>query len=255
MNDRISGTDSQLKFEVAESYAEMSRQAGKIIIAALKRRPTLLLCASAGGTPTGAYACLAAACERQPSLFRRMHVLQIDEWGGLEANAPATCAADLRRKLTAPLRLSARQFVGFRTEAKDPGAECERISRWLTIHGPIDVCVLGIGLNGHIAMNEPGEALRPQAHVAELAKSSLEHSLLRDLADKPKFGLTLGMWEILCARQILLLASGAAKRAVLRRLREPKITTQFPASFLWLHPNATVLCDREAAETKGTKAT
>jgi galactosamine-6-phosphate isomerase len=66
---------------------------------------------------------------------------------------------------------------------------------------------------------------------------------------KPAYGLTLGMANILQSRTILLLASGKRKRAVLERLRRPQVTPQFPVSFLWLHPNATVLCDRGAQGT------
>jgi galactosamine-6-phosphate isomerase len=96
-------------------------------------------------------------------------------------------------------------------------------------------------------MNEPANHFVPHAHVAKLARSSIEHPLLKDLARKPRYGMTLGLGEILRSRKILLLASGASKRAVIQRLLEPRVTTRFPASFLWLHQDATVLCDRNAA--------
>ena len=174
-------------------------------------------------------------------------MLQIDEWGGLTPGDPATCEADLRTKVLEPLGITRNRYQGFRTDATDPEAECARIARWLAANGPIDVCILGLGGNGHVAMNEPAEAMVPHAHVAELAKSSRNHAMLKHLAKKPRYGFTLGMADILCSRRILLLVNGKRKRSALKRLMRPRVTPRFPASFLWLHPDATVLCDREAA--------
>jgi galactosamine-6-phosphate isomerase len=155
---------------------------------------------------------------------------------------------DLRQKLLSPLRLGPDRFVGFRTDASEPETECRRISRWLVANGPIDICILGLGYNGHVAMNEPSSAGIPRAHVAKLALISRNHAMLKGLARKPTYGLTLGLGEILQSRKILLLVSGKQKRTALRRLMTPEVTPRFPASFLWLHPDATVFCDREAAD-------
>jgi len=103
-------------------------------------------------------------------------------------------------------------------------------------------------MNGHIAMNEPGASLQTSAHVARLTEATLAHPMLANTRSKPGFGLTLGMAEILASREILLLVNGANKREPLRRLCQREITTEFPASFLWLHPNWTLLCDRAAVE-------
>jgi galactosamine-6-phosphate isomerase len=232
---------------VAENFEAMSQAAADLIVAELKRRPGLLLCASAGSTPTGTYARLATRCARQPGLFDRLRVLQIDEWCGLERDHPATYEADLQIKLLGPLRIASARFAGFRTDASDPRRECDRIARWLEANGPIDVCVLGLGSNGHVAMNEPAAALVPHTHVAKLTESSLRHPILKNLARKPRHGLTLGLGDILRSRKILLLVSGRPKRDILRRLLKPQITTRLPASVLWLHPDVTVLADKGAA--------
>jgi galactosamine-6-phosphate isomerase len=225
----------------------MSQEAAEIICTELKQRPDLLLCVSAGGTPTRAYQLLAARSRREPRLFARLRVIQIDEWGGLAPGGPATCEADLRTKLLGPLGITPDRFTELRTNATDPAAECRRIARWLATNGPIDICILGLGINGHVAMNEPAAALTPHAHVAELARGSRRHAMLKTLARKPRYGLSLGIGDILGSRRVLLLVNGKRKRPALRRLMKPTITTRFPASFLWLHSDATVLCDREAA--------
>ena len=238
---------SGLRIQVLDSYEAMSRAAAEFICKELKHHPDLLLCVSAGATPTRTYELLAARYGRQPKPFDRLRVLQIDEWGGLPPGDPATCAADLRTKLLEPLGITRSRFTGYRTNAPDPEAECRRIARWLAANGPIDICILGLGTNGHVAMNEPAEVITPCAHVAALAESSRNHGMLKSLARKPHYGLTLGMADILRSRRILLLVNGKRKRPALRRLMKPEVITHFPASFLWLHPDATVLCDREAA--------
>ena len=242
-NARASG----LRMQVLDTYEAMSRAAADFIFTELRRRPNLLLCVSAGATPTRTYELLAARSVRRPKLFNGLRVLQIDEWGGLMPGDPATCAADLRTKVLEPLGIARNHFKGLRTDATDPEAECDRMARWLAANGPIDVCILGLGNNGHVAMNEPAEALTPQAHVAALAESSRRHGMLKDLAKKPRYGLTLGMADILSSRRILLLVNGKRKRPAVGRLMKSQVTASFPASFLWLHPDATVLCDREAA--------
>jgi len=239
----------KLHMQTFADATRMSRAAALRIVSALRRKPDLLLCASAGGTPTRTYEQLAALRAQRPRLFSRMRVLQIDEWAGLEAHSPATCAVDLQSKLLAPLGISAKRFFGFRTAAPAPQRECRRVARWLQANGPIDICILGLGLNGHIAMNEPGPSLVPHIHFARLAPSSRQHSMLQGLSTKPSHGYTLGMADILNSREVLLLVSGPHKRMVMHRLMSPRVNPALPASFLWLHGNAHLLCDRDAAPT------
>jgi len=231
---------------VLADYNALGRRAADIVCAALQRKPDLLFCASAGSTPTGLYEELATRYSRRPKLFSKMRVLQVDEWFGLPRSNPASCEIDLLSKLVVPLRIATNRFIGFRTDAPDPERDCARIAAWLDQNAPIDICILGLGLNGHVAMNEPGPKLYPHAHVARLTRSSLQHTMLSELPGKPTRGLTLGLADILASRAVLLLVNGRHKRAALERTLSCEISTQFPASFLWLHPNTTVLCDRAA---------
>jgi galactosamine-6-phosphate isomerase len=232
---------------VGDSYEAMSRQAAERILAALAGKPDLLLCAAGGSTPTRTYQLLAEYHAREPSTFRSLRVLKLDEWGGIGMDAPGACEAYLQTHLIRPLGLQDGRFFGFNSSPADPEQECERIRRRLAAEGPIDLCVLGLGVNGHIALNEPAPSLQPTAHVARLAEVSLRHPMLASAKTVPTYGLTLGMAEIFTSREILLLVSGVRKRAPLQRLLRREISTAFPASFLWLHPNWTLLCDRDAA--------
>jgi len=232
---------------VCDNHESLSREAMEGIISATVEKADLLLCAAGGSTPLRTYQLLAQQRARAPQTFQSLRVIKLDEWGGLTMDNPCTCEQQLRTLLINPLGISNDRYLGFNSGAPEPEAECERIRIRLSAEGPIDLCVLGLGLNGHIAMNEPAESLKPAAHVAQLTAATLAHPMLANCGSKPSFGLTLGMDEILASRKILLLVTGAGKRGPLRRLLQHEISTQFPASFLWLHPNWTLLCDREAA--------
>jgi galactosamine-6-phosphate isomerase len=239
---------NSLKLVVARDYDALSRQAARVIITDLARNPDLLLCASAGGSPSGLYSRLAEESRQQRSLFKSLRVVQIDEWHGVPPGHPGSCRSDLESKLIRPAGIGTTRFFAFNGGSKDPAVECERMARLLRRNGPIGICILGLGANGHVAMNEPAGFITSGVHVSRLTRASQRHPLLGDVHPKPKQGLTLGMGDILKSRKVLLLVSGRHKRAALERLLHGPITPRFPASLLWLHGDATVLCDSEAGK-------
>jgi galactosamine-6-phosphate isomerase len=104
-----------------------------------------------------------------------------------------------------------------------------------------------------LGFNEPAGELQPHAHVAKLSDESRKHAMLAAARSSPTYGLTLGMADLLLSREILLVVSGHTKAAPLRRLMEGKISTDFPASFLWLAPRVTLYCDAEAFSETGSR--
>jgi galactosamine-6-phosphate isomerase len=236
-----------MKIKSWSDHEAMSRAAAAYLAREFRRQPRLLLCLATGATPARTYELLALQARKSPALFQQLRVLKLDEWGGLPRGDPASCETFLRQRVIRPWGISSRHFIGFAGHSARPKLECERIRKWLARHGPLDLCVLGLGRNGHLGFNEPRPALCPVAHLALLAGQTRAHPMLSHTAVKPDYGLTLGLAEILQARQILLLVSGEHKRKALQRLLRGEIATQFPASFLCLHPRTTVLCDRAAA--------
>lgn len=222
----------------------MSQRAAEWLIERLRAKPNALLCAASGSTPDRAYKLFAEHRHTEPALFSQLRLIKLDEWGGLPMNDPSTCETHLRRVLVEPLGLEDR-YISF-DSAAPADEECERIADCLRRQWPIDVCVLGLGLNGHLGFNEPGDSPQPHAHVAKLSESSLKHAMLDQSGTRPSYGITLGMKDLVQSREILLLVSGAAKRAALRRLLRWEVSMQFPASLLHLHPNVTLLCDEAA---------
>jgi galactosamine-6-phosphate isomerase len=234
-----------LKPQIFADHEAVSRHAADLVEQRLRDEPSALLCLACGATPVHTYRLLAERGTREPSLFAKCRVIKLDEWGGLPPGDPATCEAQLRSALIEPLRLDDR-YVSFNSWPPDPESECARIANWLLEHGPIDTCVLGLGVNGHIGFNEPAAFLEPHAHVAQLSQASLEHTMLRQTTHRPTYGLTIGMADLMQSSQVLLLVTGSTKREPLRRLLTGPITTEFPGSLLQLHPNAVIFCDGPA---------
>jgi galactosamine-6-phosphate isomerase len=222
----------------------MSAAAANAIVERLKKKPDLLLCLATGSTPTRTYELL-ARCPK--SLFTQARILKLDEWGGIPMNSPAACESYLRKLLIDPLDLAPR-YTAFQSQPADPVAECARIAAWLKQNGPIDLCILGLGTNGHLGFNEPAEKLQPQPHIAKLSAESLGHSMVQALPTKPTFGLTIGIQNILDSREIIILVSGPTKTQPLRRTLKDPITAQFPATHLQQHANTHIFCDRAAAQ-------
>lgn len=236
-----------LRIVISPDHDQMSRRAAARIAREVRRKPGLLLGAVTGETPTSTYAQLAQTKAAEPSLFRRLRVLKLDEWLGVPPRHPASCEAYLREHLLGPLGVTRARYQGWRSRPPNPDAECARIAGWLSDHGPMDLCVLGLGRNGHLLMNEPAAALPPGPHMARLSPSTRRHSMIKAMNPLPRYGLTMGVGDILQSRAIVLLVSGRHKAAPLRRMLAGCVTTRHPASLLWLHADVTVYCDRAAA--------
>ena len=223
----------------------MSSMAASLVREEIKKEPNLLLCAATGSSPEGLYRELATTAGRGKELFKQLRILKLDEWGGIPQNHPVSCEYFLRIKLLDPLNIPIERYISFCSSSEDPEAECNRIRSRLEREGPIDICILGLGANGHLALNEPASQLNAFAHVATLSEESLQHPMIASLEQKPAYGLTLGMEEILSSRLIIMLVSGKEKKRMTEKFLKGSVSTELPASFLWQHPHVECLVDRE----------
>jgi galactosamine-6-phosphate isomerase len=238
-----------MEFRLFESAEQLSEFAASIIEYSIKTTDGLLLCTATGNSTTLTYQALV----ENKSHFEAdtLRILKLDEWGGVPMNDPQTCETYLQENLVKPLRIEEDNYISFQSDSEVPADECARIHEYLEEQGPIDLCIVGIGLNGHVALNEPAEFLQPHCHVQELSEKSLSHPMAAGMTMKPTYGLTLGMVDILNSKQLILLISGVNKAEITREFMTKKITTSLPASLLWLHPNALCLCDRDAFSLVG----
>ncbi len=225
---------------VAEDYDAVCRVAAEAVLDAVRKKPDSLICVATGASPLGLYSELA----KYSAELARVRILKLDEWGGLAVDDPATCEVYIRREVLGPWGLSPECLTGFQSDAADPENECARIRAAVERLGGIDVCILGMGADGHIGLNYPAAALPSETHVTDA--STLRHAMLDAALRKPTHGFTLGMAEVLRARTILLVVNGAAKAQAVRQLMSGEITTEFPASLLWLHDDVRLFADRSA---------
>ncbi len=231
------------KIHHCRNYQDMSRQAAASVIGAVALRGETLLCAATGASPAGLYQELIEEAGRKPNLFQTLRVVKLDEWLGLAASDTAACEHFLTSRLLDPLNITADRYISFNPQTTDPTQECARISGELERHGPIDLCVLGLGLNGHIGLIEPAPRLKPHCHVTKLSEQTLRHQMLSSAKAGPTHGMTLGIADILAARKIFLLITGKDKERAIERFLEGAVTTEVPATFLWLHQDLEVFLD------------
>ncbi|MCX6219500.1 MAG: galactosamine-6-phosphate isomerase [Bacteroidia bacterium] len=237
-----------MRIDILNSYGELSRKAKDIIIQEIKKNHNLLLCTATGGSPTETYELLGKEYQEQPKLFARLRIIKLDEWGGIPMDHPATCESYLQTHLIQPLQVSGSHYTGFNSNPEDPIQECLNIQDKLNMEGPIDLCILGLGMNGHLAFNEPADFLQSHCHIAELSAMSLKHPMASEMQIKPAYGLTLGMADILHSKMILILINGSQKRTIVKQFLSGKISNLIPASFLWLHQNVICLIEKDAME-------
>ncbi|HXB31124.1 MAG TPA: galactosamine-6-phosphate isomerase [Puia sp.] len=229
-----------------DSYETLSREAASLILNKIKQKNNAVLCAATGNSPTKTYALLKQSFDHQPGLFSNLMIIKLDEWGGVPMQDPGTCESYLQSHLIEPLKIGGDRYISFNSNPDNTVEECFRIQEKLNEIGPIDICILGLGLNGHLALNEPGEFLEANVHVAKLSESSLTHSMIGNMKMKPSYGLTLGMADILQSEFVIIIVSGTGKKKITADFLNGNISTKLPASFLWLHPNTICLIDKEA---------
>lgn len=234
-----------MKIRYYDTYEQMSDRARDMIVMALVQNKKALICAATGNSPLKTYQLLAENYQKEPTLFEQMRLLKLDEWGGVPMEDAQTCESFLQENLVKPLNISTERYFTFASNPTDPKAECERIQTIIEQQGPIDLCILGLGMNGHLGFNEPAETLTPHAHVATLSPKSLQHAMANAMKIQPTYGITLGMRDILQSKKIILLITGSNKKEAVEKLLAQKISTYLPASFLLLHPDVECLIDKK----------
>ncbi len=232
-----------MNFHYLPDYETMSRKGFELVKNEIDLRPDLLFCVASGGSPTGLYAEMVKHQKENPDFCSVLRVVKLDEWGGLESGSTFTSEHDVQTKFIQPLGISPDRYLTIDPFTADPAGDCLRMKNALEQIGPVDICILGIGVNGHIALNEPANLLLPGFHVCKLAESTLNNGMIKSLKQPPTFGMTMGVGEILRSKKIILFISGSGKKAAFQELQKEQVSTQCPVTLLWLHPNVDVLVD------------
>jgi glucosamine-6-phosphate deaminase len=237
-----------VELEVFEDPEALGAAAAAVWLDRLAARPDLVVAVPAGRTPRPMYRRLREEAGRRRCSLARSRVFAVDE---LCAPAPADGYfwRHVREGLLDWAGIPAAHLHPFDPGAADPEAMCREIEARIAGLGGLDLVVLGLGLNGHLACNEPGSAFDSRTRPVRLRPETVAYILTDDRAD-PRVceqGVTLGLGTLAEARELVVLVSGAAKRETLHRALTGPIVPDCPASLLQTLPGARVLADRAAA--------
>ena len=212
----------------------------------LRANPQLRICLPSGLTPNPVYAEMVRSTAAGEVSFARASVFVLDEFAGVPPGDPGRARNALLHHLIGAIDLPAGAFHALDTDAPDIDEECRRYDR--AIGGGFDLVLLGIGLNGHLGMNEPGSPAASRTRRVELHETTIASSARYfSHQNVPRAGLTVGLQPILASTEVWLLASGPAKAEIARRVVTGTIDESVPASLLRRHPNCSLFVDAEAA--------
>jgi glucosamine-6-phosphate deaminase len=238
-----------LNVRVFATELEAATACAGLVAAAIREQPSLVLGLPTGRTPLNVYREMVALHRRGELDFSRTTVFNLDEFLGLPPDDPGSFRAYMERHLYQHVNLAPERIHFLDGSAERAERECARYDAQLAMAGGLDLLLLGVGSNGHVAFNEPGESLQSVSHRARLSRESRQAVASffgDDVSRVPLAALTLGMGALLQARRVVLLAFGVNKAAAVTALVRGPLTTHCPASFLQLHRNVEVWVDTAA---------
>ena len=221
------------------SYDELSEQALVKIIEQVQTKPDSLLCLAGGDTPIGTYEKIVEAVKSGKLDVSQCRFVGLDEWVGLGAENPASCLSYLNRHLFEPLAIKDENIVFFNALAEDLTTELTRINEFVRTNGPIDLSLLGVGVNGHLGFNEPFSSLENEAYIVDLDETTQEvGKKYFNGGETTTQGITLGMKQLLESKTIIVIANGPTKAEAINGLKSGQYDPSKTVSALNQHPNA-----------------
>ncbi|GAA5506918.1 glucosamine-6-phosphate deaminase [Novipirellula caenicola] len=237
------------KVIVCADAAAASRTVANMIVAAVNANPSMVLGLATGGTPTATYANIVDDYRAGKVQFKDVTSFNLDEYIGLSGTHPQSFRYFMQSELFDHIDIDPNNTFVPDGDARDPDAHAIQYEAQIAASGGIDLQLLGIGHNGHIAFNEPGASPSTRTRVVELTPSTIEKNarFFASADEVPKTAITMGIGTILEAKKILLLATGDGKAEAVRRSLQEAASEAIPASWLEQHPDVTFVLDEAAA--------
>lgn len=226
------------------NYEELSQKAADFVAAQIILKPNCVLGLPTGSTPIGMY-------ERLTSMgldFSEVTTFNLDEYYPIQRTNEQSYYYFMNKHLYSKANLCQNNIFIPNGSAANAEQECLNYEKAIKEHGGLDMQVLGIGQNGHIGFNEPGEMLNSYTHITKLTQNTIEANarFFETMDEVPKQALTMGVATIMRAKRILLLASGKEKARVVKALSGSVIDPEIPATILAAHNDVTVIADSAA---------
>ncbi len=237
-----------MKLFVYDNYESMSAAAAEAVMQEIQIKNNALLCTASGDSPAGLYKKLVDELMKDNTDVSKLDFVSLDEWMGMNGNDEGSCRFHLNNQLFHPLNISENKIVFFDGRVKKTDMECGRIDNFIKNKNGIDVAIVGLGMNGHVGMNEPGTPALLHSHVAKIDPVTQEVGQ-KYFKEKKEIleGLTLGIANLMEAKNVMLIVSGKKKAEIVKRVFEEEISEKLPAGLLRNHSSFSVYLDTEAA--------
>lgn len=237
-----------MKFYITENYEQMSRKAASILAAKVIEKPDCVLGLATGSTPIGTYQNLIQWYKNGDLDFSQVKSVNLDEYVGLAPTHDQSYRYFMQTNLFDHINIDVNNTNVPDGLAEDPEAACARYDEIIRSMGGVDIQVLGMGHNGHIAFNEPADHFPMGTHVVDLQESTINANarFFASADEVPRKAMTMGIGNIMAAKQILVVVNGEAKADIVKAAFTGPVTPLVPASILQLHPNVIVVGDKAA---------
>jgi len=245
----MSASENRPRITIHADAEAAAHAAARVIASLLRERPDARLGLATGGTMIPIYARLAAIAAAGETRLAQVRSFNLDEYVGLSPDHPQSYRHFMNAHLVGPAGMDPARMEIPSGIAPDADAEARRYEAVLAAEGPMDLQLLGLGVNGHIGFNEPGSSVGSRTRVVTLDERTVQANarfFAKD-EDVPRKAISMGIATILSARRILIVATGAAKAEAVRAMIEGPVGPDCPASFLRCHAAVEMILDREAA--------
>lgn len=243
-----------MKVITLNNSIEISEQAAKIIIKQINNKKDSVIGFATGASPVETYKRIIESYEKGEVSLKHITTFNLDEYVGLSRENVNSYFYFMKDNLFGKTDVDFENVNFLSGEAQNIEEECNRYSAKIRESGGIDIQILGIGTNGHIGFNEPGENFADGPFAVKLTQSTIDANskYFEAVGDKmPEYALTMGIGDIMRAKKIILIATGKSKAEAVRKLVKGEVTPSCPASILKLHGDVTVFLDKESASLLG----
>ena len=237
-----------MRIIATKNYDEMSRAAASLIAAQVLQKPDSVLGLATGSSPIGAYKKLIQWYQVGALDFSACSTLNLDEYVGLTPDNDQSYAYFMRQNLFDHINIKPENLNIPDGTNPDAAGECARYDGVIEAFGGADLQLLGIGRNGHIGFNEPGDCFVKETHVVDLTESTIDANarFFASRDDVPRKAYTMGIGGIMMARRVVLVACGEDKAEAVAKTVSGPITPEVPASILQLHRDFVLIADEAA---------
>lgn len=239
-----------MKLIVTENYEELSKVAAGEMASVIRNNPKAILGLATGGSPVGMYKELIRMNKDGEIDFSDITTVNLDEYIGLSGEHPQSYRYFMNTNLFNHININKNNTYVPNGLAEDVEKECKEYDAKIAELGGTDVQLLGVGTNGHIAFNEPDEALVSGSHLTGLTEDTIKANarFFNSIDEVPTKALTMGLGEIMKSKKIIVIASGEGKAEAVKAMLSGMISTKMPASMLQMHRDVVVIIDKAAAK-------